>query len=100
MGFYDECIDIHHPVKGQYCLSEIKLIPSAENTISHNEVHNRNNIGSYYAWQNVLGVQYSTNTWLVLENNIFLFTIKSNNLYIEVLVVYVGEKIYTYILHF
>ncbi|XP_025411241.1 nose resistant to fluoxetine protein 6-like isoform X2 [Sipha flava] len=55
MGFYDECIDIHHPVKGQYCLSEIKLIPSAENTISHNEVHNRNNIGSYYAWQNVLG---------------------------------------------
>uniref|UniRef100_A0A2S2QKZ1 Nose resistant to fluoxetine protein 6 n=1 Tax=Sipha flava TaxID=143950 RepID=A0A2S2QKZ1_9HEMI len=52
MGLYDECIDIHRPIKGQYCLSEIKLIPSAENYISHNEVHNRNNIGS---WQNVLG---------------------------------------------
>jgi hypothetical protein len=62
MGLYDECIDIRYPVKGQYCLTETKLLLSAENTISHNEVHNRNNIGSYYAWQTLLGVHCLTNT--------------------------------------
>jgi hypothetical protein len=62
MGLYDECIDLIHPIKGQYCLTEIKLIPSVENIINYNEVHNRNNIGSYYAWQTVLGVSYSSTT--------------------------------------
>ncbi|VVC42242.1 Nose resistant-to-fluoxetine protein, N-terminal,Acyltransferase 3 [Cinara cedri] len=26
LGVYDECVDVHYPIIGQYCLSEIKLI--------------------------------------------------------------------------
>jgi hypothetical protein len=36
---------------------ELKLIPSAENYISHIDIHNICNIGSYYAWLTVYAVQ-------------------------------------------
>lgn len=58
MGDYDECVDLHYPVKGQYCLSEIKLIPPADRNYSFERTEDLDDFGNNHAWKTVLGVCY------------------------------------------
>ncbi|XP_022177141.1 uncharacterized protein LOC111038381 isoform X2 [Myzus persicae] len=55
MGIYDECVDVRHPVIGQYCLSEIKLIPPTGKNYSFNRTENLDDFGNKDAWKTVLG---------------------------------------------
>lgn len=55
MGIYDECVDVRHPVIGQYCLSEIKLSPPAGRDYSFNQTTNLDDFGNKNAWKTVLG---------------------------------------------
>ncbi|KAL5241660.1 hypothetical protein ACI65C_009070 [Semiaphis heraclei] len=55
MGVYDECVDIRYPVKGQYCLSEIKLIPPAGRDYRFKRTEDLDDFGHNHAWKTVLG---------------------------------------------
>ncbi|KAL4143277.1 hypothetical protein QTP88_005628 [Uroleucon formosanum] len=55
MGVYDECVDIQYPVKGQYCLSEIKLIPPAGRNYSFKRTEDLDDFGNNHAWKTILG---------------------------------------------
>uniref|UniRef100_A0A2H8TW21 Nose resistant to fluoxetine protein 6 n=1 Tax=Melanaphis sacchari TaxID=742174 RepID=A0A2H8TW21_9HEMI len=55
MGIYDECVNVHYPVRGQYCLSEIDLIPSEEKNYSlYNVTENFNDATNNSAWKTIL----------------------------------------------
>lgn len=56
MGVYDECVDVHHPIRGQYCLSEIKLLPLTGEDYSFNRSENLDDFGNNHAWKTILGV--------------------------------------------
>jgi len=58
MGDYDECVDLRYPLKGQYCLSEIKLIPPADRNYSFERTEDLDDFGNNHAWKTVLGVCY------------------------------------------
>jgi len=58
MGVYDECVDIRYPVKGQYCLSEIKIIPPAGRDYKFKRTEDLDDFGHNHAWKTVLGVSY------------------------------------------
>ncbi|XP_022177145.1 uncharacterized protein LOC111038383 [Myzus persicae] len=55
MGVYDECVDIRYPIKGQYCLSEIKLIPPSGRDYSFKRTVDFDDFGNNHAWKTVLG---------------------------------------------
>eukprot|EP00102_Acyrthosiphon_pisum_P024389 XP_016661599.1 PREDICTED: nose resistant to fluoxetine protein 6-like isoform X2 [Acyrthosiphon pisum] len=55
MGVYDECVDIRYPVKGQYCLSEIKIIPPAGRDYSFKRTEDLDDFGHDHAWKTILG---------------------------------------------
>ncbi|KAL4143275.1 hypothetical protein QTP88_005626 [Uroleucon formosanum] len=55
MGVYDECVDIKYPVKGQYCLSEITLIPPAGRNYSFKRTEDLDDFGNNHAWKTILG---------------------------------------------
>ncbi|XP_060865863.1 nose resistant to fluoxetine protein 6-like [Metopolophium dirhodum] len=55
MGVYDECVDVHHPIRGQYCLSEIKLFPPEGKNYGFNRTENLDDFGNNHAWKTVLG---------------------------------------------
>lgn len=55
MGVYDECVDVHHPIRGQYCLSEIKLSPPDGKNYGFNRTENLDDFGNNHAWKTVLG---------------------------------------------
>lgn len=56
LGTYEECVQVDYPVRGQYCLSEIKLIPPAGKDYSFNRTIDLNDFGNNHAWQTILGV--------------------------------------------
>ncbi|XP_060841889.1 nose resistant to fluoxetine protein 6-like [Rhopalosiphum padi] len=57
MGDYDECVElgVRYPVKGQYCLPEIKLIPSTGRNYSFERTEDLDDFGINHAWKTVLG---------------------------------------------
>jgi len=57
MGNYDECVDlgVRYPVKGQYCLAEIKLIPPTSRNYSFKRTEDLDDFGNNHAWKTVLG---------------------------------------------
>ncbi|CAH1712092.1 nose resistant to fluoxetine protein 6-like isoform X1 [Aphis gossypii] len=55
MGVYDECVDVHRPIRGQYCLSEIKLLPLTGKDYSFNRTENLDDFGNNHAWKTILG---------------------------------------------
>ncbi|VVC42233.1 Nose resistant-to-fluoxetine protein, N-terminal,Acyltransferase 3 [Cinara cedri] len=55
LGIYDECVDLHHPIRGQYCLSEIKLTTMTEKDYSFNRTDDLNNFGNNNTWNIILG---------------------------------------------
>ncbi|XP_026815122.1 nose resistant to fluoxetine protein 6-like [Rhopalosiphum maidis] len=55
MGNYDECVDVRYPVIGQYCLSEIKLIPPTGRDYNFNRTEDLDDFGNKNAWKTVLG---------------------------------------------
>ncbi|CAI6365150.1 unnamed protein product [Macrosiphum euphorbiae] len=55
MGVYDECVDISYPLKGQYCLSEIKLIPPVGRDYSFKRTEDLDDFGNNHAWKTILG---------------------------------------------
>lgn len=57
MGIYDECVNVHYPVKGQYCLSEIHLNPpKGKNYSFYNETVNLDDdVINNHAWKTILG---------------------------------------------
>jgi len=57
MGDYDECVDlgVRYPVKGQYCLPEIKLIPPTGKNYSFERTEDLDDFGINHAWKTVLG---------------------------------------------
>jgi hypothetical protein len=60
MGDYDECVElgVRYPVKGQYCLAEIKLIPPTGRNYSFKRTEDLDDFGINHAWKTVLGVSY------------------------------------------
>jgi len=60
MGIYDECVNVHYPVKGQYCLTEIHLNPSkGKNYSFDNETVNLDDdVINNHAWKTILEVRY------------------------------------------
>lgn len=56
LGIYDECVDVHYPIRGQYCLSEVKIIPSSGNNYSFPRQENLDDFGNDHAWHTILGV--------------------------------------------
>lgn len=59
-GVYDACVNIHNPITGQYCLSEITLISSTENDFSFNRTEDLDDFGNNYVWRTILGVRIET----------------------------------------
>lgn len=58
MGVYDECIDVHHPVQGKYCLPQITLVSAnGENSKVGHYVELQN---YDHAWSEILEVLYIT----------------------------------------
>jgi len=56
LGIYDECINVHYPVRGQYCLSEIHLIPAKGTNYSYdNGAENISKGFNNHAWKIILG---------------------------------------------
>ncbi|XP_050052902.1 nose resistant to fluoxetine protein 6-like isoform X1 [Aphis gossypii] len=55
MGIYDECVDVRHPVIGQYCLSDIKLKQLVAKDYSFNRTEDLDDFGNKNAWKTVLG---------------------------------------------
>jgi len=51
MGMYDECVNVHDLVKGQYCLTEVHLTPSVGKMYSFDS--GTENV----AWKTILGVR-------------------------------------------
>jgi hypothetical protein len=59
-GIYDECVNVHYPVRGQYCLTEIHLIPEKGKNYSFNSgTENINNRFNNHAWKTILGVRFN-----------------------------------------
>lgn len=56
LGIYDECVGIHFPIKGQYCISELKVITATEKDYSFNRTNDLDDFGNNHAWNTVLGV--------------------------------------------
>lgn len=60
-GIYDECIDVRYPVRGQYCLTEVKLITaSSVKNYSFNRTEDLYNFGNNHTWHTILGVFKNT----------------------------------------
>ncbi|KAL4143271.1 hypothetical protein QTP88_005622 [Uroleucon formosanum] len=55
MGIYDECVDVRHPVIGQYCLSEINLSPLTGKDYSFNRTNDFDDFGNNNALKTILG---------------------------------------------
>ncbi|XP_026810739.1 O-acyltransferase like protein-like [Rhopalosiphum maidis] len=56
LGIYDECVNVHYPVRGQYCLTEIHLIPAkGKNYNFDSGTENINNRFNNHAWKTILG---------------------------------------------
>ncbi|CAI6365154.1 unnamed protein product [Macrosiphum euphorbiae] len=55
MGIYDECVDVRHPVIGQYCLSEINLSSLTGKDYSFNRTDDLDDFGNNNAWKTILG---------------------------------------------
>ncbi|XP_029344057.1 nose resistant to fluoxetine protein 6-like [Acyrthosiphon pisum] len=55
MGIYDECVDVRHPVIGQYCLSEINLSSLTGKDYSFNRTDDPDDFGNNNAWKTILG---------------------------------------------
>ncbi|XP_050435613.1 nose resistant to fluoxetine protein 6-like, partial [Adelges cooleyi] len=53
MGVYDECISVHHPIQGKYCLSTIELQTSTNENFTQ---YSKDEYTSFdNAWQEILG---------------------------------------------
>lgn len=63
-GVYDECVAVNYPIKGQYCLSEVKLAPVTENNYSSYRKENLDRVYNAHAWQTILEVR---------QNIVFVF---------------------------
>lgn len=57
LGIYDECVDVQYPVKGQYCLSEIKIMPPDGKDYSYNRTDDLLDFGNH-TWHTLLGVSF------------------------------------------
>lgn len=56
MGVYNECIDVHLPVQGQYCMTSTKL-KTVEGT-KLVDLKKKDEMESYdHAWNEILGVK-------------------------------------------
>lgn len=55
-GIYDECVNVHYPIKGKYCLSEIKLTSLSKKYYSYNRTEDLDNFENNHAWHTILGV--------------------------------------------
>lgn len=54
MGVYNECIDVHVPVQGKYCVAAVKLGAALNRTF---ELHKKDEVETYdHAWNEILGV--------------------------------------------
>lgn len=58
MGIYDECVNVHYPIRGQYCLSEFKLTPLNNKDYSFNKTEDLDDFGINHAWRTALGVSF------------------------------------------
>lgn len=56
LGIYDECVQVNHPIRGQYCISEIKLMPPTGKDYSFDRAKDNDYIDNNHAWHTVLGV--------------------------------------------
>lgn len=55
-GIYDECIGVRYPIKGQYCISEVKLTPTVGNKNSSDKKDNQDRVYNSHAWKTILEV--------------------------------------------
>lgn len=56
-GVYDECVAVNYPIKGQYCLSEVKLTPVTETNYSSYKNKNLDRVYNSHAWKTVQEVR-------------------------------------------
>lgn len=61
LGIYDECVDVQSPVKGQYCLSEVKIMSSDGKDYSYNRTDDLLDFGNN-TWHTLFGV-----SWIMFE---------------------------------
>lgn len=54
LGVYDECVDVHYPIQGQYCLSEVKLMPPDGKDYSYKRKIDQTHFN--HSWHTILGV--------------------------------------------
>lgn len=69
MGVYEECINVHKPIQGKYCIAAIKLGSVDGRTFELNHKDELENFDQ--AWNEILGVHY----YIIYYNN------NSNNNY-------------------
>lgn len=56
MGVYNECIDVHAPVQGKYCMSAVKLGAVDGRAF---DLETKDEMESYdHAWNEILGVTF------------------------------------------
>lgn len=53
MGMYEECVKVHQPVRGQYCIPSVKIGSTAAVDFTAEKTDHRNDDN---AWQVILGV--------------------------------------------
>lgn len=56
MGVYEECVDVHRPVQGKYCMAAARLGPVADAVFKLNKKDEQENTDN--AWNEILGVTY------------------------------------------
>jgi len=55
MGVYNECVDVHRPVQGKYCVAAVRLDADASF-----KLNNKDDQESFdHAWNEILGVIYA-----------------------------------------
>lgn len=55
MGVYNECIDVHVPVQGKYCMSTVKLSAMDGRAF---DLETKGYVENYeHAWSEILGVR-------------------------------------------
>lgn len=54
MGVYDECIDVHQPVQGKYCMTDVKLTAAVNGSF---KIQIKDDVEHFdHAWNEILGV--------------------------------------------
>lgn len=91
MGVYEECIKVHQPIKGKYCVPSVKISSSTVTDFVSDQPHENS-----HAWHEILGVSIGyvlRAIMITLILNIIIVVIRDKRSGIWDITLYVCPKI-------